>query len=374
MIVVGNGSIGEFDRAFSIDAAALEGAVVSGDLHIPDGYPSLRINAAAVAIPYIPHGGRLVVGDGGVGDRNSAGVKVDIDAAAVACGRRVAGDGASVHGEAALLAHIHTAATAVGHGCGVVGDGAAVHGKARRGGLIRRADKEHTAGGCVARDRTAVHSEGRASLIFAALHTDLHAAGDGAIVQLKFAAVDGHFALNLAAAGAVSQRQRRAAADGDFAVDRLPVQAEVDLARWHSPVARHRLRQVVVTSRSGQRIRRCPCYAITVMAIDRRSTGADTVGMNGLRQRKRSQRRTNGIIARHVQLGGLLIGEGLYFCINGLQLLLNFGRIVLRDCFRQGVNECLHSQHCLLFSKADGEVCTLSRADGAVRVHIISAA
>ena len=110
------------------------------------------------------------------------------------------------------------------------------------------------------------------------------------------------------------------------------------------------------------------------MAIDRRSTGADTVGMIGLRQRKRSQRRTNGVIARHVQLGGLLIGEGLYFCINSLQLLLNFGRIVLRDCFRQGVNECLHSQHRLLFSKAGGEVCTLSRADGAFRVHSISAA
>ena len=110
------------------------------------------------------------------------------------------------------------------------------------------------------------------------------------------------------------------------------------------------------------------------VSVDISIPAADAVGMNGLRQRKRSQRRTNGIIARHVQLGGLLIGEGLYFCINGLQLLLNFGRIVLRDCFRQGVNECLHSQHRLLFSKADGEVCTLSRADGAVRVHSISAA
>ena len=105
------------------------------------------------------------------------------------------------------------------------------------------------------------------------------------------------------------------------------------------------------------------------MAIDRRSTGADTVGMIGLRQRKRSQRRTNGVIARHVQLGGLLIGEGLYFCINGFQLLLNFGRIVRRDCFWQGVNECLHSQHRRLFSKTGREVCILRRADGTVQIH-----
>ena len=95
---------------------------------------------------------------------------------------------------------------------------------------------------------------------------------------------------------------------------------------------------------------------------------ADTVGMIGLRQRKRSQHRTNGVIARHVQLGGLLIGEGLYFCINGFQLLLNFGRIVLRDCFRQGVNECLHSQHRLLFSKTGREVCILRRADRTVEI------
>ena len=53
--------------------------------------------------------------------------------------------------------------------------------------------------------------------------------------------------------------------------------------------------------------------------VDISIPAADAVGMIGLRQRKRSQRRTNGVIARHVQLGGLLIGEGLYFCINGLQ-------------------------------------------------------
>ena len=39
-----------------------------------------------------------------------------------------------------------------------------------------------------------------------------------------------------------------------------------------------------------------------------------------------------------------------------------------------GLRRRKRSQHRLLFSKADGEVCTLSRADGAVRVHIISAA
>ena len=105
------------------------------------------------------------------------------------------------------------------------------------------------------------------------------------------------------------------------------------------------------------------------MAIDRRSTGADTVGMIGLQQRKRSQRRTNGVIARHVQLGDLLIGEVLYFCINGFQLLLNFGLIVRRDCFWQGVNECLHSQHRRLFSKTGREVCILRRADGTVQIH-----
>ena len=103
LIVAGNGGIGEGDSAVSIDAAALIGAVVSGDRHILDGYASPRINATPVAITCIPRGGRLVVGDRGVGDRNYAGVVVDIDAAAVAGGRRVAGDGAAVHGEAALL-------------------------------------------------------------------------------------------------------------------------------------------------------------------------------------------------------------------------------------------------------------------------------
>ena len=81
--VVGNRGIGEGNSALSIDAAALKGTVVSGDRHILDGYPSLRINAAPVAITCIPRGGRLVAGDRGVGDRNSAGVKVDIDPAAV---------------------------------------------------------------------------------------------------------------------------------------------------------------------------------------------------------------------------------------------------------------------------------------------------
>ena len=283
MRVVGNGSIGEGNSALSIDAAALKGTVVSGDRHILDGYPSLRINAAPVAITCIPRGGRLVAGDRGVGDRNCAGVKVDIDAAAVAGGRRVVGDGSAVHGEAALLTHIYAAGAAA---CFITGNLSTIHGK------------------------------GRAGLIGAALYTDLHAAGDRAAVQLKFAAIDEHSALNPAAAGAVGQRQRRAAADRDTAGNRLLVQAEVDLARWHSPAPRHRLRQVVVTSRSGQRIRRCPCYAIRVMfmAIDRRSTAADAVGMIGLRQRKRSQRRR-------------------------------------------------------LFSKTGREVCILRRADGTVQIH-----
>ena len=88
MCIRDSGSIGEGNSALSIDAAALIGAVVSGDRHILDGYPSLRINAAPVAITYISRGGRLVAGDRGVGDRNIAGVKVDIDAAAVAGGCR----------------------------------------------------------------------------------------------------------------------------------------------------------------------------------------------------------------------------------------------------------------------------------------------
>ena len=319
MIVVGNGSIGEFDRAFSIDAAALEGAVVSGDLHIPDGYPSLRINAAAVAIPYIPHGGRLVVGDGGVGDRNSAGVKVDIDAAAVACGRRVAGDGASVHGEAALLAHIHTAATAVRRTRSVIGNGSAVHGEARRVGMIRRADKEHTAVVFITGNRSTIHGKGRAGLIVGALFTDLHAAGDRAAVQLKFAAIDEHSALNPAAVGAVSQRQRSAAANRDTAGNRLPVQAEVDLAFWHSPAPRHRLRQIIVASRIRQGIGFCPfcplcASSVMFVPVDISIPAADAVGMIGLRQRKRSQRRR-------------------------------------------------------LFSKTGREVCILRRADGTVQIH-----
>ena len=155
-----------------------------------------------MAITCIPRGGRLVVGDRGVGDRNIAGVKVDIDPAAVAVGGCVAGDGAAVHGEAALLTHIYAAATAVGCACGVVGNCAAVHGEARRVDMIRRADKEHTAAGAavcsITGNRSTIHGKGRAGLIGAAFYTDLQAAGDRAAVQLKFAAIDGHSALNLA--------------------------------------------------------------------------------------------------------------------------------------------------------------------------------
>ena len=76
---------------------------------------------------------------------------------------------AAVHGEAALLTHIHAAATAVGRTRGVVGDGAAVHGETRRCDIgVRRADKEHTAAGGAAcfiiGNRTTIHGKGRASL------------------------------------------------------------------------------------------------------------------------------------------------------------------------------------------------------------------
>ena len=157
-----------------------------------------------MAIPCIPRGGRLVAGDRGVGDRNIAGVKVDIDAAAVAGGCRVAGDGAAVHGEAALLTHIYAAATAVRRTRSVIGNGAAVHGEARRVDMIRRADKEHTAVVFITGNRSTIHGKGRAGLIVGALFTDLHAAGDRAAVQFQFAAIDEHFALNPAAVGAVS--------------------------------------------------------------------------------------------------------------------------------------------------------------------------
>ena len=319
MRVVGNGSIGEGNSALSIDAAALKGTVVSGDRHILDGYPSLRINAAPVAITCIPRGGRLVAGDRGVGDRNCAGVKVDIDPAAVAGGRRVAGDGAAVHGEAALLTHIYAAATAVRRTRSVIGNGSAMHGESWRVGLIRRADKEHTAAGAAAcfitGNLSTIHGKGRAGLIGAALYTDLHAAGDRAAVQFKFAAVDGHFALNPAAADAVGQRQRRAAADGDFAVDRLPVQAEVDLAFWHSPAPRHRPRQIIAASRSRQGSGCRPyCAGVMGMTVNISILAADAVGMIVLQQRKRSQRRR-------------------------------------------------------LFSKTGREVCILRRADGTVQIH-----
>ena len=235
-----------------------------------------------MAIPCIPRGGRLVAGDRGVGDRNIAGVKVDIDAAAVAGGCRVAGDGSAVHGEAALLTHIYAAATAVRRTRSVIGNGAAVHGEARRVDMIRRADKEHTAVVFITGNRSTIHGKGRAGLIVGALFTDLHAAGERAAVQFKFAAVDGHFALNPATADAVGQRQRRAAADGDFAVDRLPVQAEVDLARRHSPVLRHGLRQIIAASSTGQGIGCLPCCAVVMgMTVDRCTAvlAADTVGM-----------------------------------------------------------------------------------------------
>ena len=232
-----------------------------------------------MAITCIPRGGRLVAGDRGVGDRNCAGVKVDIDPAAVA------GDGSAVHGEAALLTHIYAAATAVRRTRSVIGNGSAMHGESWRVGLIRRADKEHTAGAAacfITGNLSTIHGKGRAGLIGAALYTDLHAAGDRAAVQFKFAAVDGHFALNPAAVGAVGQRQRRAAADGDFAVDRLPVQAEVDLAFWHSPAPRHGLRQIIAASSTGQGIGCRPCCAVVMgMTVDRCTAvlAADTVGM-----------------------------------------------------------------------------------------------
>ena len=239
-----------------------------------------------MAITCIPRGGRLVAGDRGVGDRNIAGVKVDIDAAAVAGGCRVAGDGAAVHGEAALLTHIYAAATAVGCACGVVGNGAAVHGEARRVDMIRRADKEQTAAGAavcsITGNRSTIHGKGRAGLIGAALYTDLHAAGDRAAVQLKFAAIDEHSALNPAAVGAVSQRQRRASAERDFAVDRLPVQTEVDLARRYSPARRHGLRQIIAASSIGQGSGCRPyCIGVMGMTVDRCTAvlAADTVGM-----------------------------------------------------------------------------------------------
>ena len=112
--------------------------------------------------------------------------------------------------------------------------------------------------------------------------TDFHTADNCAAVQFKFAAVDGHFALNLSVAGAVGQRQRRAAADLDAAVDRLPVQAEVDLAFWHSPAARHRLRQIIAARRIGQGIGSCPLCASSVMfvPVDISIPAADAVGMN----------------------------------------------------------------------------------------------
>ena len=100
-----------------------------------------------------------------------------------------------------------------------------MHGESWRVGLIRRADKEHTAAAAcfITGNLSTIHGKGRAGLIGAALYTDLHAAGDRAAVQLQFAAIDEHFALNLAAVGAVSQRQRSTATDRDTAGNRLPI-------------------------------------------------------------------------------------------------------------------------------------------------------
>ena len=102
-----------------------------------------------------------------------------------------------------------------------------MHGESWRVGLIRRADKEHTAAGAAAcfitGNLSTIHGKGRAGLIGATLYTDLHAAGDRAAVQLKFAAIDEHSALNTAAVGAVSQRQRSTATDRDTAGNRLPI-------------------------------------------------------------------------------------------------------------------------------------------------------
>ena len=147
--------------------------------------------------------------------------------------------------------------------------------------MIRRADKEHTAVVFITGNRSTIHGKGRAGLIVGALFTDLHAAGDCAAVQFQFAAIDEHFALNPAAVGAVSQRQRRAAADGDFAVDRLPVQAEVDLAFWHSPAPRHRPRQIIAARSTGQGIGCLPfCVGAMGMTVDISIPAADAVGMN----------------------------------------------------------------------------------------------
>ena len=237
---------------------------------------------------YIPRGGRLVIGNFSAGNGDVC-KHVDINAAAVAVGGRVAGDGAAVHGEAALLTHIYAAATAVRRTRSVIGNGAAVHGEARRVGMIRRADKEHTAVVFITGNRSTIHGKGRAGLIVGALFTDLHAAGDRAAVQLKFAAIDEHSALNPAAVGAVSQRQRSAAANRDTAGNRLPVQAEVDLAFWHSPAPRHRLRQIIVASRIRQGIGFCPfcplcASSVMFVPVDISIPAADAVGMIGLRQ------------------------------------------------------------------------------------------
>ena len=163
-----------------------------------------------------------------------------------------------------------------------------MHGEVWRVGLIRRADKEHTAAGAavcfITGNRSTIHGKGRAGLIGAALYTDLHAAGDRAAVQFQCSAVDGHSALDFAIAGAVGQRQLRAAADGDAAVDRLSVQAERDLARRYSPVLRHRLRQIIAASSTGQGSGSCPfcplcASSVMFVPVDSSIPAADAVGM-----------------------------------------------------------------------------------------------
>ena len=152
---------------------------------------------------------------------------MDIDPAAVAGGRRVAGDGSAVHGEAALLAHIDAATTAVRRTRSVIGNGSAMHGESWRCDIgVRRADEEHTAAAAaffvVAGDRTAIHSEGRAGRRIAML-TDFHTADNCAAVQFQCSAVDRHAILEISLSSTVGQSQRRTAADCDTAGNRLPI-------------------------------------------------------------------------------------------------------------------------------------------------------
>ena len=90
------------------------------------------------------------------------------------------------------------------------------------------------------------------------------------------------------------------------------------------------------------------------MSVDISIPAADTVGMVGLRQRKRSQRRTNGVIARHVQLGGLLIGEAsisasMAFSCSSISVALSSVTV----SGRASMSACTAST-ASLFSKAGG--------------------